>query len=97
MEILLTIITAIFVLFVPGFVLSLAFFPWKKIDLIERIALSFALSIAVVPLTVFYTNLLGLPITKLTIILQVVGIVLVSWLIIELKNMLKHKAKKRVN
>lgn len=46
----------IFVLFVPGFALSYAFFQKEEIDWIERIALSFGLSIAVVPLLVFYMN-----------------------------------------
>ena len=43
-----------FILFIPGYVLIFALFPAKKtdkgIDIIERIALSFGLSIAVVPL-----------------------------------------------
>ncbi len=44
----------IFILFMPGYVLVFALFPTKKtdhgIDVIERIALSFCLSIAIVPL-----------------------------------------------
>ncbi len=55
-EIIQLIFGAIFVLFVPGFALSFAFFPKKEIDWIERMALSFGLSIAVVPLLVFYLN-----------------------------------------
>jgi len=43
-----------FILFIPGYTLIFALFPTKKmdkgIDIIERIALSFGLSIAVVPL-----------------------------------------------
>jgi len=43
-----------FILFIPGYILIFALFPIKKtekgIDIIERIALSFGLSIAVVPL-----------------------------------------------
>jgi len=43
-----------FILFIPGYILIFALFPSKKtdrgIDLIERIALSFGLSIAIVPL-----------------------------------------------
>lgn len=43
-----------FILFIPGYMLIFALFPTKKadrgIDIIERIALSFGLSIAVVPL-----------------------------------------------
>jgi uncharacterized membrane protein len=43
-----------FIIFIPGYVLIFALFPTKKtdrgIDILERIALSFGLSIAVVPL-----------------------------------------------
>ncbi len=55
-EIIQIIFGAVFVLFVPGLALSFAFFPKKEIDCIERMALSFGLSIAVVPLLVFYSN-----------------------------------------
>ena len=55
-----------FVLFLPGFSLSYAFFKKKEIDMIERVALSFGLSIAVVPLLVFYFNwLFGIKINAL--------------------------------
>lgn len=58
-EVLRIVFGSIFVLFLPGFVLSWLFFPQKnEIDWIERIALSFGLSIAVVPLAVFYLNFL---------------------------------------
>jgi uncharacterized membrane protein len=44
----------LFILFIPGYVLVFALFPMKKtdhgIDIIERIALSFCVSIAIVPL-----------------------------------------------
>jgi len=49
-----TILGLPFILFIPGYVLVFALFPSRKtdrgIDVIERIALSFGLSIAVVPL-----------------------------------------------
>ena len=44
----------IFILFIPGYVLVFALFPMRKtdhgIDIVERIALSLALSVAIVPL-----------------------------------------------
>jgi uncharacterized membrane protein len=57
---------SVYVLFLPGFIWSFVFFPLRTerhIDLIELIALSFALSIAIVPLAVFYLNLIGLKIS----------------------------------
>lgn len=69
---------AVYVLFLPGFVLSFAFFKKGMIDIIERLALSFALSIAVVPLTAFYLNLLGIKLSRLSVILEVLAICLLG-------------------
>ena len=58
----------LFVLFVPGLAWSYVFFARKKIDWIERVALSFGLSIALVPLSVFWLNwLFDMKITLLSI------------------------------
>ena len=56
LEVLRLIFGGLFVLFVPGFAWSYVFFKRKNIDGIERIALSFGLSIALVPLSVFWLN-----------------------------------------
>ena len=80
---------SIYVLFLPGFIISFIFFPethefdsWKEekgaIDWIERIALSFALSIAIVPLAVFYLNLMGLRINLINSSLTIFGIIIIS-------------------
>ena len=47
---------AIFILFMPGFAWSFIFFFRREIDWVQRIALSVGLSIAIVPLTVFWLN-----------------------------------------
>jgi uncharacterized membrane protein len=65
-----------YVLFLPGYIISFLFF--KKIDIIERIALSFALSIAIVPLIIFYLNLIGMKINLLTSILTIAGIIIIA-------------------
>jgi len=51
-------------LFLPGWWITKAAFSESEIDEFERIALSFALSISVVPLMVFYLNLIGVPISE---------------------------------
>ena len=70
---------SVLVLFVPGFVIVKLYF--KEIDIIERIALSFALSIAIVPLTVFYLNKLGMRINTLNSFLSIIGIISVSFVV----------------
>jgi len=81
-EIIQIIFGAVFVLFVPGFALSFVFFPKKEIDWVERIALSFGLSIAIIPLIMFYLNrFLSVPLTTLTSAIVILTIVTISWII----------------
>jgi uncharacterized membrane protein len=85
---------SVYVLFLPGLILTYAFFPKTRefddkedrekgsIDWIERIALSFALSIAIVPLAVFYLNLIGVRINLLNSFLTILGIIVISSVIV---------------
>jgi uncharacterized membrane protein len=79
-EILRTIAGLILTLFIPGYALSLAFFPQKQdMDRSERIALSFALSIAGVMVTILFTDLvLGIDITPVSIVLSIITLTLIS-------------------
>jgi uncharacterized membrane protein len=50
--------------FLPGFAWTLVFFTGKQVNIVERIALSFGLSIAMVTLAIFASNwLVGIKIT----------------------------------
>jgi len=82
-----------YVLFLPGFIISYIFFSGKEIDWIERIALSFALSIAIVPLFVFYLNLIGIKINIINSTLEIAAIIIISLAILYLKSK-KLKAKR---
>lgn len=70
---------SLLVLFLPGYIIVELFL--KREDVIETIALSFALSIAIVPLTIFYLNKLGMKITTITSILTIALIIAISFLI----------------
>jgi uncharacterized membrane protein len=69
---------AIYALFLPGFFVSFLFFARGSIDVIERVALSFALSVAIVPLLVFYLNLLGIKIRTWTVIAEVAFVIITA-------------------
>ena len=86
LQILQIIIGIILVLFLPGFVISFVFFQPGRIDAVERLALSVALSLAVVPLLAFYANLAGIPITKVSVIIEVLAVTAVSLVIIRLRR-----------
>ena len=78
MQILRIILGSIFVLLLPGLVWSYVFFTSKQIDFLERAALSFALSIAIVPLAAFYLNLAGVRISTRNVIVEVLGLVVLG-------------------
>lgn len=81
LDLLKIIFSSILVLFLPGFVWSFVFFKKEEIDVIERIAFSFGLSITLVPLVVFWLNwLLKIKINIVnitTIILVLIGCALI--------------------
>lgn len=90
-EILFFIFSILFTLFLPGFCLSYLFFSEKEIDVLERIALSIGLSLAVVPLIVFYGNIIGIRITQLSVIAEIIGLLLLTGGIVVFK---KYKTRK---
>jgi len=76
LELLRIIFGFIFVLFLPGLAWSFVFFKKGEIDVIERIALSFGLSIALVPLVVFWLNwLLKIKINIVNVTAVILGLV----------------------
>lgn len=93
-EILRIILGGVFALFIPGYAVTLALFKEGEIDMVERIALSFALSIATVPLILFYLNWgMGIKINFINLTVIVLLIVILS-LIISNKIHLKIKNPK---
>jgi uncharacterized membrane protein len=77
---------AVYVLLVPGLALSFALFARRAIDWIERVALSFALSIAVVPLVAFYLNLIGVKIATISVMLEVAAVTVVAIAVVWLRG-----------
>jgi len=70
---------SIYVLFLPGLVLSYVFFKRGEKDIIERIIFSFALSIVVIPLLTFYLNFLFMiKINLMNVSLIVLSVIAVS-------------------
>ncbi len=78
LKILRTIFGSVYVLFLPGLVLTYAFFREREVDIIERITLSFALSISIIPILIFYLNLIGMRINLVNVSLVVVAIIGIS-------------------
>jgi len=70
----------VYVLFLPGYVVVRCFF--KEVDWIEKAALSFGLSIALVIISVMFSNmLLKIPITALTNFLVILVVMIITVLI----------------
>ncbi len=83
----------ILVFFLPGFAWTLVFF--KEINVIERGALSFGLSIAMVTLSILALNvLLGIRITGLNSVLIIIVITIIPVVVYYLKRfMLKNDSR----
>jgi uncharacterized membrane protein len=80
----------ILVFFLPGFAWTLIFF--KQVNIIERIALSFGLSIAVVTLSILILNvLIGVRITGLHSLLIIIIITIIPLTFYYLKRFVKGK------
>ncbi|MHC1568146.1 MAG: DUF1616 domain-containing protein [Candidatus Syntropharchaeia archaeon] len=75
-------------MFLPGYALSFVIFPKKKeITLLERIALSFGLSMASVLLTVLFIDLaLDIPTTPKNITISILSITVVALIIWTFEN-----------
>lgn len=102
----------LYILFIPGFIWSYVFFKDEKavdqkqitttlkedskIDVIERIILSVALSLALVPLFIFFINKVGVKINFLSVFLEVLGIILIGVSILFARFFL-DKSKKNEN
>lgn len=89
---------SIFVLFLPGLTWSYAFFQKNEIDIIERIALSFGLSISIVPLTVFYFNyLLKIPINLVTVTTIITILILIPLIYIKRREKINNTYRNIIN
>lgn len=91
MSIIVIILFILYILFFPGLFTSYVVFSRGQIDIIERVALSFGISIALVPLIVFYTNLFGVPITTTSVIVQATLIMACAGIILITKHLKKTK------
>jgi uncharacterized membrane protein len=87
---------AFYVLFLPGFLFSYVFFGPKKIDYLERFGLSFALSLSAVPLTVFYTNLLGIKISKQSVVIEILALITIAALMLLIELIFSRIPKKEI-
>jgi uncharacterized membrane protein len=79
-----------YVLFLPGHVVVREFFNEKDLDWIEKAALCFGLSIALVILSVMLSNLIfKIPITALTNFLVLLVVMIVTLLIKKYEHLIK--------
>jgi len=77
----------IFVFFIPGFAWTLVFF--RQVNVIERIALSFGLSIAVVTLSLlFLDKLIGIRITGFNSVLTIIAVTIIPLVFYYLNNLI---------
>jgi uncharacterized membrane protein len=77
----------IYILFVPGFVWSFVFFPKREINWVERIALSVAISVGLMTLSIFWLNwVLDVKITEISACLVAAGLPLIGLVFVAVRN-----------
>ena len=81
--------------FLPGFAWTLVFFRGRQINIIERLALSFGLSIALVVLSIMALNLvIGVRITGLNSLLIIVAVTVVPLIYYALRWIMERQGSK---
>lgn len=65
---------------IPGILWSYVF--WKKLQLVERILFSIALSISMIPITIFLFNNIGVSIRRLSIFVEIVSLIIFATIIL---------------
>lgn len=82
------ILAFILMFFLPGFAWTLVFFGRKQINILERLVISFGLSIAVVALTIFALNrLVGMGISGFNALVIIIVVTAIPLLIYLLKRL----------
>ncbi len=82
----------VLVFFLPGFAWTLVFFRGRQVSIIQRLALSFGLSIAVVTLSILALNkLIGVRITGFNSVLIILAITIIPVAIYYLKKLVKRR------
>ncbi len=83
----------ILVFLLPGFAWTLVFFSGRQINIVERLALSFGLSIAAVTLSILALNkLIGVRITGFNAVLIILAITIIPVVIYYLKKIIKRRS-----
>ena len=75
----LILIKTIYIIFLPGFLISLIFLP--KIDFIEKAAVSVILSLTLIPLLLIFLNFLGIPINLINTLVTITSVNIIVILI----------------
>jgi len=83
----------IFVFLLPGFAWTLVFFNGRQINVVERIALSFGLSIAVVTLSILALNrLTGVRLTGFNSVLIIIAVTVIPVAFYYLRRLIRWRA-----
>ena len=88
------IIGFILVFFLPGFAWTLVFFKGKQVNVVERIALSFGLSIAVVTISILALNMLvGIEITGSNSVLIIIVVTVIPVVVYYLSKLVRRRLR----
>ena len=84
----------VFVIFLPGFVWSFIFFQPNTLNPLGRIVISIICSISLISLTIFFTNKLGVEVSKFPILFEIILITLIGAVVFTVKHYLQKNSLK---
>lgn len=83
--------SVVYIMFLPGYILTYLFFDRSNIDLTERITFSIGLSIAIIPLLIFLLSKLGMVINDISICLTILGLIVLGIIGIIIKLLIRKR------
>ncbi|MFC1871532.1 DUF1616 domain-containing protein [Chloroflexota bacterium] len=85
------ILGSVLVFLLPGFAWTLVFFDWHRINIIERLALSLGLSIALVTLSILALNIVfDVSVTGLNAVLIILVVTAIAVIVYYLKRVIRR-------
>jgi uncharacterized membrane protein len=87
------ILSVIFLLFIPGLIVSYIFFPSRGLEIVERAVVSFGLSVVLIPPAILFINWINIPVNMYSIMLVIVLLLSLAGIVLLIKSLISHYAK----
>lgn len=85
---------SVYSLFLPGFCMSHVILGKREVDVLERLALSFALSVSIIPLIVYYLTIIGIGMSALLTFSTILIVCIMSLVVLYVRKKREDQKKR---